>query len=562
MDPQTGYLNLRGQEVLQQAPAVLDAYSEAQTRTLDAAADDDQRRMLQELADKRLASFNEVVERHGAAQRQSWYDQVGDHRIAAMNADAALHWNSDALLRRALGTARAEVRERAERKGWDSPLTEAALSRETSRILVSAIGAAVDHDPERARSLRTRYAAVIEDADRAALDALLAEAQIRERAQAASTEILNATPPEGHHPTPQWRMQHADALTDPAVRAAAIRRLASAAAASEARARTMGEQVLARVLKGGLTDPSQIPVGEWVALDPERRQAIESRLDHNAASTDPAPNRVLVDELAAQMTQAPHDFARRDLVPLIAQLSLPQWQRSRDWQAGLRRNDPTTEDVVYAIRRGLQFIAKMLMSNDAAATCRAELLGEIDTWHKINGKSPDDAAMHAMAERHVLAGSSHNIGPAPGSTFDLQHIDKAFNDLADQTQNVHQTIHGVVGPLVNLLRLLIQILKKRPPKPLPVPPPAPAPSPSPKVKSPPKPPKVFLPPTNPPQHPPSQLPPGHTIRYEPAKPGYPHGYWRQYNARRQPIDISTGKPPANVTKPEFEARTHVPLPPP
>ncbi|MGE0425983.1 MAG: hypothetical protein AB7O88_27230 [Reyranellaceae bacterium] len=46
---------------------MLDAYSEAQARTLDIAADDDQRRMLQELADKRLVRFNEVVERHGAA---------------------------------------------------------------------------------------------------------------------------------------------------------------------------------------------------------------------------------------------------------------------------------------------------------------------------------------------------------------------------------------------------------------------------------------------------------------------------------------------------------------
>jgi hypothetical protein len=267
--------------------------------------------MLQELADKRLARFNEVVERHGAAQRQSWYDQVADQRIAAMRADAALHWSSDALLRRALGTARAEVRERAERKGWDSPLTEAALRRETSRVLVSAIGAAVDRDPERARSLRTRYSSVIEDTDRAALDALLAEAQTRERAQAASAEILNATPPEGHHPTPQWRVQQADAIADPAVRAATIRRLNGAAAATEARARALAEQVLARVLKDGLTDPSQIPVSEWVALDSERRQAIEARLDHNAAGTEPASNPVLVDGPATQMTQAPHDFARR-----------------------------------------------------------------------------------------------------------------------------------------------------------------------------------------------------------------------------------------------------------
>ncbi|MGE0425984.1 MAG: hypothetical protein AB7O88_27235 [Reyranellaceae bacterium] len=297
-----------------------------------------------------------------------------------MNADAALHWNSDAPLRRALGTARAEVRERAERKGWDSPLTEAALSRETSRVLMSAIGAAVDHDPERARSLRTRYAAVIEDNDRAALDVLLAEAQTRERAQAASTEILNAAPPDGEEPTPQWRLQQADAITDPAVRAATIRHLNSAAAATEARARALGEQVLARVLNDGLTDPSQIPVSEWVALDAVRRQAIETRLDHNAAGTEPAPNPAPVDELATQMTEAPHDFARLDLIPLIAHLPLPQWRRFRGWQVGIRRKDPATEDEVHAIRRGLQFAAKTLPGNltdEAATNLRAELVEEI-----------------------------------------------------------------------------------------------------------------------------------------------------------------------------------------
>ena len=411
-DPQTGYLNLQGQAALQQAPAVLDAYTEAQARTLNIAADDDQRRMLQELADKRLVRFNEVVERHGAAQRQSWYDQVADQRIATMRADAALHWNSDALLRRALGTARAEVRERAERKGWDSPLTEAALRRETSHVLVSAIGAAVDRDPERARSLRTRYAAVIEDTDRAALDALLAEAQTRKRAHAASTEILNATPPEGHHPTPQWRVQQADAITDPEVRAATIRRLASATAAAEARARALGEQVLARVLKDGLTDPSQIPVSEWLALDAARRQAIEARLDHNAASTEPAPNPTLVDRLATQMTEAPHDFARRDLVPEIAHLPLPQWRRFRDWQAGLRRNDPSTQNEVYAFKRGLQLAAGLLpavAAEDEATNLRAGLVEDIDTQRRITGKSLDDAAIQDMVERALPPASIQTI---------------------------------------------------------------------------------------------------------------------------------------------------------
>ncbi|CAM9931093.1 unnamed protein product, partial [Phaeothamnion confervicola] len=90
------------------------------------------------------------VQRHSAAERLRWHDEAGDARIALAQADAGLHWNDDTMLRRSLGTARAEVRDKAERNGWDAALTNALLSRETSAILVSAIGAAAEHDPDRA----------------------------------------------------------------------------------------------------------------------------------------------------------------------------------------------------------------------------------------------------------------------------------------------------------------------------------------------------------------------------------------------------------------------------
>ena len=360
--------------------------------------------MFGNLADRRLATFSIQVERHAAAERQRWYDTVSNRRIALMQADAGLYWNDDALLRRALGTVRAEVGEQAERKGWDSALTDAALRQQSSRMLVSAIGAAVERDPERAQSLRTRYASVLEDHDRDALDALLTEAQTRERAAAASAEILNATPPVSEQSTPSWRLRQAETIADPAVRAATIHHLLSAAAAAESRARALAEQVLERVLKGGLTDSSQIPVREWMALDGGRRQAIETRLDHNAAETEPAPNPDLVDKLATEMTQASSEFARRDLVYHVAHLQAPQWQRFRDWQARLRRNDLSTDDEVYAIKRGLQLATKILPADapdDIATIYRAELVEEIDTWRRINDRSPNDADIVDMLKRRI-----------------------------------------------------------------------------------------------------------------------------------------------------------------
>jgi hypothetical protein len=71
----------------------------------------------------------------------------------------------------------------------------------------------------------------------------------------------------------------------------------------------------------------------------------------------------------------------------------------------------------------------------------------------------------------------------------------------------------------------------------------------------------FEPPTNPAQPVPRTLPDGHSVRVMPPTPQYPSGYWVQTNANGQPVDPSTGKPPANVTRPQARARTHIPLPP-
>ena len=446
-DPQNGYLNAQGQAALTKAPEVLNTYREALDHELAETADEDQRDMLRGLNEGRLADFTTLVERHTAAERQRWYDEAGDRRIAQMRAEAGLHWSDDAMLRRALGTTRFEVRDKAERHGWDAPLTEAALRQHTSRTLVAAIEAAVERDPDRAQAVRTRYDQHIEAADRAALDALLSEAHTRQRTDAASAEILNATSSDSEQPTPQWRLRQAEAIAEPAVRAATIRRVLSADAANQARARALAERVLARVLKDGLTDPSQIPVREWVTLDAEHRRAIETRLDHNAQGTEPAPNPALVDELATEMTRVPDIFVRRDLLPAVAHLALPQWQRFRDRQAGLRRNDPATEDQIYAIKRGLQLANKTLpaeIAQDEATKVRAGLVEDIDTQRRITGKSLGDSDIIDMLARHVPAAS----GATHTREGDPRHRPEIHQVRSDTT---------TYGPSVELLKWLLRL---------------------------------------------------------------------------------------------------------
>ncbi|CAM9931162.1 unnamed protein product, partial [Phaeothamnion confervicola] len=205
--------------------------------------------------------------------------------------------------------------------------------------------------------------------------------------------------------------ERAEAIPEPSTRARTAARLRSANAADEAaaesRERELGEQVLSQVTKNKLTDPSQIPVGDWIALDTERRQSIGALLGHNLRGDEPKSDPTLFNQLTTEITRAPRAFAQRDLVPFVGRLPTAQWQRLRDWQAGLRRNDPTTEDELYAIKRGLQIAGKTLpdsdsgMAEDNKAARRADLVEEIDTWRRINGKSPDDIAIRAMLDRQL-----------------------------------------------------------------------------------------------------------------------------------------------------------------
>lgn len=79
----------------------------------------------------------------------------------------------------------------------------------------------------------------------------------------------------------------------------------------------------------------------------------------------------------------------------------------------------------------------------------------------------------------------------------------------------------------------------------------------------PKPPLNYQKPTNPPQLPPDALRNDPGLRVMPPNPNIPdqqYGYWR---IQRGPhyLDPSTMKQPSGVSKPGFQARTHVPLPP-
>jgi len=71
----------------------------------------------------------------------------------------------------------------------------------------------------------------------------------------------------------------------------------------------------------------------------------------------------------------------------------------------------------------------------------------------------------------------------------------------------------------------------------------------------------FVPPTNRPSPPPQGLRPGWSLRVMGPSAQYPNGYWRLRNSFGQYVDPSTMRPPGNVTTAQFQAQTHVPLPP-
>lgn len=240
--------------------------------------------------------------------------------------------------------------------------------------------------------------------------------------------------PKTGRPSLQWQLDEAGRITDQDMRDATMQRLRvmhgqDEAVVAEARKKA-GEEVQALVMGGKLTDPAQVPVDKWVALDPAQQRAIQVQMDANARGKDNPPNPPLYAELMRQAVDDPEAFKKRDLVPLASQLPHAHWTKFQDLQASMGRKENAEADKQVSMARALHLSDALLRSagiylgyadskgkvtrakefDDFKAQFQSALDQEIDRYRVENGKRPDDGELTKMADRLLLQGRFRGTG--------------------------------------------------------------------------------------------------------------------------------------------------------
>lgn len=235
-------------------------------------------------------------------------------------------------------------------------------------------------------------------------------------------------------PTLQWQLEQAERIKDGDLRDATMQRIRllhgqDEAVVNEARKKA-GEEVMGLVMGGKLTDPGQIPVDKWAALDPVQQRTMQSMMEANAKGKDNPPNPALYAELSRQLVEDPDAFKKRDLVPLANQLPNAHWTHFQNLQVAMGRRENAEEEKRVSISRALQVSDALLKSagiylgyadtkgkvtkakdfDDFKAQYQYSLLQEIERFQSENKRRPNDDELTKMGDRLLLQGRLRGTG--------------------------------------------------------------------------------------------------------------------------------------------------------
>lgn len=151
-DPQTGYLNLKGDAALTRPDGVAlpDEYGNKLRDSLSDIAgtlgNDQQRRQFQINASELQAQFHGQVESHMLGEFRGHALSVQDGTINLAVNDAKLNWSNPDLIGPSLNAAKAAVVDKGRISGWSGAQTDAALLTTTSKVHTDVIMSALENN--------------------------------------------------------------------------------------------------------------------------------------------------------------------------------------------------------------------------------------------------------------------------------------------------------------------------------------------------------------------------------------------------------------------------------
>lgn len=150
-NPQTGYLNLKGNAALERpdGKALPDEYGQKLQDHLELIenklGNDNQKRAFQANAQALRTQFLGQVQSHMLGEFRAHTVSVQDGTIALADDDAKRYWNQPDKIVPALGAAKAAVVEKGRVSGWSASQTEAAMLTITGKVHSSVIMSALEN---------------------------------------------------------------------------------------------------------------------------------------------------------------------------------------------------------------------------------------------------------------------------------------------------------------------------------------------------------------------------------------------------------------------------------
>lgn len=150
-DPQTGYLNLKGDAALTR-PNGQDLTAEYGDKLNEQLGDigstlgnDAQRRQFEMNAADLQSQFHGQVETHMLGEFRAHALSVQDGTIDLASDDAKRNWNDPTLIGPSLNAAKAAVYQKGQVSGWSASQTQAAMLATTSKVHTDVISAALEN---------------------------------------------------------------------------------------------------------------------------------------------------------------------------------------------------------------------------------------------------------------------------------------------------------------------------------------------------------------------------------------------------------------------------------